>query len=51
MRIRLTRKAASLITRGKLRKVTAQVVGQDAAGATAKPKRTYRIRYRRARRH
>jgi len=32
-------------------KVTAQVVGQDAAGATAKPKRTYRIRYRRARRH
>jgi len=51
VRIRLTRKAASLITRGKLRKVTAQVVGQDAAGATAKPKRTYRIRYRRARRH
>ncbi len=51
VRIRLTRKAASLIKRGKLRKVTAQVVGQDAAGATAKRGHTYRIRYRRARRH
>lgn len=50
VRIRLTRRAASLIKRGKLRKVTAQVVGQDAAGATAKPRHTYRIRYRAPRR-
>jgi hypothetical protein len=46
VRIRLTRRAAALIKAHKLRRVTAMVVGQDAAGAAAKPKRSYRIRYR-----
>jgi hypothetical protein len=51
LKIHLTRKAAALIRAGKLKRVTAVVTGKDAAGTSAKPKRTYRIEYKARRRH
>ena len=51
VRIRLSRKAFALVMRHKIKRVAAIVNGKDAAGASAKPKRTYRIRYKRPRHH